>query len=110
MKRLVFALLILSGCTPHRVETPPTTYYAGGDGSSIESAITFPHATSSADGVPLEYQWLAEHYPGYRRTRQSSLTVDGRRYDMLKIVTPDGAQRTVYFDMTSWFGMPGMKE
>ena len=111
MKQFILVLLVLGcGCTSHRVDAPAATYYAGGDGSSLESAITFPHATSSADGVPLEYQWLAEHYPGYRRTRQASLTVEGRQYDMLKIITADGAHRTVYFDMTSWFGVPGLKK
>ena len=113
MKHYLIGLLLLCSCgkAPIRPSNEPAAaqnalYYAGGDGSSIEQAVTFPGAKSSSEGVPLEYQWVREHFAGAKRTRQGTLTQGDRRYDVLYLHLPDGAQTRVYFDITDWFGAP----
>jgi hypothetical protein len=115
MKKLfiVIAMLFLLGCTLNvdntKQPTSSASYYTGGDGSSFAQAVFFPNAKSSMDGVPLEKKWLAEKYPGYKMTRQAVIEENNRLYDSLEIVTASGETKTVYFDMTSWFGIPGLK-
>ena len=80
----------------------PVTF-AGGDGSSAAEAILVKGATE-ATGVAAEYQWLRDHLPGCRPERQVLLDVGGRRYDQLDVVMPNGERRSVFFDITEFFG------
>jgi hypothetical protein len=80
----------------------PVTF-AGGDGSSVAEAILVKGATE-ASGVAAEYQWLRDHLPGCRPERQVLLDVGGRRYDQLDVVMPNGERRSVFFDITEFFG------
>jgi len=82
--------------------TGPVTF-AGGDGSSVAEAILVKGATE-ATGVAAEYQWLRDHLPGCRPERQVLLDVGGRRYDQLDVVMSNGERRSVFFDITEFFG------
>ena len=82
--------------------TGPVTF-ARGDGSSVAEAILVKGA-NEATGVAAEYQWLRDHLPGCRPERQVLLDVGGRRYDQLDVVMPNGERRSVFFDITEFFG------
>ena len=82
---------------------PDGVSYAGGDGSSIEKAVVIKGATEET-GVRAEYAYIEKHYPGYKRGGQSLQSVKGRSYDAIDITTSDGKKKTVYFDITQFFG------
>ena len=73
------------------------------EGSSYATAVIL-QASNEFEGIALEDQWLASHYPGYREIGQGVNSHEGKVYDYLEIVTSDGATKTIYFDITSFFG------
>lgn len=77
---------------------------AGGDGSSLERAIQLPDETKETTGVSAEYAVLHYFYPGYSKVSQALQSgPDDRPYDVL-IVTKDGQERQIYFDISNFFG------
>ena len=78
---------------------------AEGDGSSIDHAIVI-HAASEMDGVGQEYAWLKQHYPGYKRVKTALRPDDPHKrvYDVIDIQTADGTPKSVYFDITDFYG------
>ena len=82
---------------------PPRVSYSGGDGSSIEKAVVIK-APTEAIGVHAEYEYLAQHFPGYQRGDQGLLNQKGRAYDALEFKTAKGEKKKVYFDITAFFG------
>lgn len=78
--------------------------FSGGDGSSIKDAVVIT-ARSERTGDRAAYIWLHEHYPG-SRLQEEGLDYDdsGRYYSEIKIVTSDGKSRTVFFEVTSFWG------
>lgn len=76
--------------------------FGGGDGSSFEKAVVIKGATE-ATGVKAEYAYLREHFPGYTMGKQALVNHEKRVYDVLDFTTKDGA-KTVYFDITGFFG------
>lgn len=77
--------------------------FSGGDGSSPETAVIV-HARSETIGIRAEYEWLREHWPGSRRGKQALLGKNNRFFDALTITDSAGQVRTVYFDVTEYFG------
>lgn len=73
------------------------------DGSSYENAIVIQEK-SETTGVSAEYKWLRENYPGYKSKGQALQTKNGKSYDVLTIVTADGTEKKVYFDILNFFG------
>jgi hypothetical protein len=103
---VVVAALLLAGAVPSPGDEPqPQTGYSfsGGDGSSPETAVVV-HARSESLGIRAEYEWLAEHWPGSRRGKQTLLGKNNRFYDSLTITDSSGRERTVFFDITEYFG------
>jgi hypothetical protein len=74
-----------------------------GDGHDIANAIVIK-ASNERDGVKAEYRWIAEHFPGYKRGRQALLNQSNRSYDELDFTTASGEPKTVYFDISDFFG------
>jgi hypothetical protein len=100
--RIIVALVIL--CTAsHALAKPPAISYSGGDGSTLEKAIIIKGATEET-GVHAEYNYLQKHYPGYKRSGQSVQNSKGRTFDVLEFTTADGTKKTIYFDITAFFG------
>lgn len=85
--------------TDGTVQTTITTQ----DGTSFERAIVI-EASNELEGGPLEYRWVAEHFPGYRMQKQSLTQHNGRPYDVLLITDAAGTEHQVYFDISSFFG------
>jgi hypothetical protein len=73
------------------------------DGSSFEKAIIIKEKTEGS-GVSAEYKWLKENYPGYRSVGQSLSHHDGKPFDIIRIKTSGGAEKSIYFDISNYFG------
>jgi hypothetical protein len=76
------------------------------EGRSVETAVLIRSDSGSLGGIAREAEWLREHYPGWRRTRQALLSRNGRRYDRIDIESPTGERVSVFFDITAAFGLP----
>jgi hypothetical protein len=72
-------------------------------GSSYATAIRVP-VRNERDGIRWERSYLASHYRGARFAGQRLGNHAGHVYDIMTIVTPDGKQQSVYFDISSYFG------
>lgn len=72
------------------------------DGLSFETAVVIV-AANSFEGVPAEYTWLRNNYPGYKRNRQALMEHNGRAYDRVDIFTAQGEPLSIYFDVTSFY-------
>ncbi len=81
--------------------------FEGGDGSSQASAIVIVGAEGESDGVDSEYQYLDMLYgprpEGWTMIQQSLLGDKGKSFDALEIELR-GKRKTIYFDITAYFG------
>jgi hypothetical protein len=115
MKHLLFSALVLvtlavtdMGCSSskHTTTQPGSQQATPGfvqDGSSYASAIVIQEKGETA-GVAAEYKWIRDHYPGSTNKMQALQNKNGKAYDVLTIVTADGVQKQVYFDISNFFG------
>ena len=67
------------------------------DGSSPENAVV-------VGSVEEEYVWMERHCPGFRPGAQSLQEIEGKPYDVLTWQDSGGEERTVYFDISEFFG------
>jgi hypothetical protein len=89
---------------PSLATTAATELAPAEPGASIETAIRLTGVEGEMSGVHAEYVYIAEHYPGWNAKDQAVLEQDERMYDRINIVGPRGEKKTVYFDITDWFG------
>ncbi len=73
------------------------------DGSSFEKAIVIDK-DNSMDGVQAEYAWLNKYYPGYKIKKQRLTFDNNKPYDVIEIITADGVEKAIHFDITKFFG------
>lgn len=73
------------------------------DGSSYEKAIKIK-ASNETNGVNAEYARIAKMYPGYRVKSQASGNKNGMQYDRISIITANGEEKVIYFDITNFYG------
>ena len=90
-------LLTLALYPPARADTA--------DGATTETAILV-QASNEFEGVDAEYGYIQDHYPGWQHAQQSLIQDNGKIFDRIEIVGPDGIRKTLYFDITDWFGKP----
>ena len=92
---------------PNDTSETPFDPSAGGTGGSMEEAIVIA-APDEWTGVDREYACLSARYgqrgTGWDLQRQSLLMHEGKKYDRMDITLADGTERTVYFDITAFFG------
>ena len=69
----------------------------GGDESPAAQAVV-------VGSVSEEYAWIQRNCPGFKVRMQSLQQIDGKPFDVLKIQNEQGEERTVYFDISSFFG------
>jgi hypothetical protein len=74
------------------------------DGSSAELAVDLSAAHNEYDGMEAQKAWLKEHYPGAKVKSQSLLVDKKKTMDLLTISLPSGEEKSVYFDISSYFG------
>ena len=110
--RLVFPVIVivmLSACAVSRGNNKPASTPSANaktsarDGSSFEKAL-FIKAKDEMSGIQAEHTWLSKHYPGYKMKLQSLLFNGNKAYDLLEVVTRDGKEHKIYFDITSFYG------
>ncbi|OWJ66266.1 hypothetical protein [Inquilinus limosus] len=88
---------------PH--ERPGDDRAFTGTGDREETAIVFDGTMTERTGIGAEYAYVARHLPGWQVCGQGLLTpAGGRLYDQLDLVGPAGERRSIYFDITGWFG------
>jgi len=73
------------------------------DGSSYEKAIIMSEKHES-EGVKAEYTLVKRYYPGYKLKQQSMNFHKERKYDILDIITSDGLEKSIYFDISNFYG------
>jgi len=69
----------------------------GGDGSSAEEAVI-------VQSVAEEYDWVRRNCPGFSLDQQALVEIEGKPYDVLELRNEAGEERTIYFDVSSFYG------
>jgi len=87
-----------------KAETHGPITFSGGDGKTQASAVVITGARNSPEGVVAELYWAWRNRPELTKTGQALINRDGRRYDLIRNKSPDGAQVELYFDITDFFG------
>ena len=110
MKKFLFLILIASfttACVSTKNATDQTQINAESntlrDGSSFEKAIIIKERNETA-GVDAEYSWLRQNYPGYKSEGQSLIHHRRIPYDIIDIVTATGDKKSIYFNISRFFG------
>ena len=73
------------------------------DGTSFETAIVMKEKSEN-EGVKAEYTWLRANYPGYTLKQQGLNFHKEKAYDVLHIITPEGKEKSIYFDISNFYG------
>lgn len=81
-----------------------TEHFEENDGDSIENAIIMKNFNSSKEGIEAKYNYLEFKYSNYQFLSHTIHDKDGKQYDMVLFKLPDGTEKTIYFDITCFFG------
>jgi len=100
MKTFLLALSIAFSIVSCSTQNATTN---NNDGSSYEKAIVIK-ASNEMLGVGKEYEWIKNNYPNSKPVSQSSTKYNGRYYDVIKIKTSDGQEKSIYFDINNFYG------
>jgi hypothetical protein len=73
-------------------------------GTTMETAIVLDGATNTFNGIDAEHAYTRKHYPGWQWKTQALMHSGGRHYDVIQMIGPKGEMKTIYFDITDWFG------
>ncbi len=76
---------------------------ATSDGLSFKTAIVI-HEKTENKGVSAEYAWIREHYPNSQVGSQSLSYNMHKPYDIIDIITSDGNNLKIYFDISNFYG------
>ena len=68
-----------------------------GGGSSAAQAVI-------VDSVAAEYAWMRRHCPGFRLQQQVLQRINGKPHDVHILRNDDGEERTIYFDISEFYG------
>jgi hypothetical protein len=72
---------------------------SGPDGSCHSKAIT-------VGSIGEEYAWMQQNCPGFQPGMQSVQEIDGKPFDVVTWQNGRGEERTVYFDISAFYGKP----
>jgi hypothetical protein len=89
------AILVASGAAP---------VAASEKGLSFDDAIVFDGVSNEIDGVGAEHLYTDQHEPAWTWQRQALVHNGGRVYDVIDLTGPGGETKSIYFDITDWFG------
>jgi hypothetical protein len=111
MRKILFLFIIcslLNSCSTTKKISGATVQenasnLLANDGSSFEKAVVI-NEKSESKGVDAEYKWLRQNYPGYSLKRQALNFNKKKPYDIITILTGDGVEKKVYFDISKFFG------
>jgi hypothetical protein len=112
-QHLVLLFLVLGGTgvlaacqspsTGTKTSQAATTSSAAERGTSYANPIVLDGITDEGSDVRAEHIYTDKHYPGYRWSGQSLANKNGKVYDVIELAK-DGQTKTIYFDITDWFG------
>lgn len=68
-------------------------------GDSPQTAVPVP-ADAPDGGADFENHWIFEQYGRFKRGGGGTGTLEGRRYNVVKIELANGEKKTIYFDIT----------
>lgn len=81
--------------------------YAGGDGSTYEDAVVV-NAKSTSEGVPAEHRYISKIFGrpdgDWTLVRQSFCMRGEKYYDVLTVRLVNGEEKSIFFDITAFFG------
>ncbi len=69
------------------------------EGDSVETADSVP-ADAPGEGVKFENDWIYDRVGRFRRLSHGTGMLNGRRYDVIEVETPNGDRHKFYFDIT----------
>jgi len=107
---VLFALLLPTlpwagaQCDTAPTSIAATTESANEPGLTVETAIILEGATNELNGVQAEHIYTSTRYPGWKWRMQSLMNVGDKHYDIIGLVGQKGETKTIYFDISSWFG------
>lgn len=82
-------------------------FLGGGDGSSFENAIIIK-VDKTMNGVSIEYDYVSKLYGtknvDWKLKLQGLAHKGDKRYDVLAVVLKNGEKKSIYFDITQFFG------
>ncbi len=105
MKHFASALALLClSCATTTPKPPPTATVSAEEmvdhsGDSVQTAIAVP-VDAPDGGADFENRWIFQQYGRFRRSGGGTGSVEGRRYNVVKIELANGDRKTVYFDIT----------
>jgi len=73
------------------------------EGTSYDNPVVIKEKSEST-GVSAEYAWLRKRYPGCRTVNQTLTFQNKKPYDIIKIITNEGKEVSVYFDISNFYG------
>lgn len=85
-------------------DRPGDFRYSGGPGDRLETAIVTEGNLNEMSGVDSEYAYVARRLPGWAVCGQALLNPGSRVYDQLDLANAAGQRRSIFFDITGWFG------
>jgi len=91
-------------CDTASTSIAATTESADEPGLTVETAIILEGATNELNGVQAEHIYTSKRYPGWKWRMQSLMDVGDKHYDIIELVGRNGETKTIYFDISSWFG------
>lgn len=97
-------VLLLSGCASAPYSSIEDVRFIGGNGESVAEAIVIKGVNDAAIGVSSEYYWLRENMPGWTVVGQGLVTKGRRAYDAMTVRSESGEERTIYFDISEFYG------
>ncbi|HET7453804.1 MAG TPA: hypothetical protein VFL12_13740 [Thermoanaerobaculia bacterium] len=83
---------------------PGSSPFAGGDGTSADQAVVVLARTED-EGIDLEHHWIFDHYGRFRKKAGALASADGRHYDVITVELGDHSEKTIYFDITAFYGV-----
>ncbi len=79
-----------------------------GSGESVEDPIFISGVSGHFEAIDAEYEYLrqelGERGKDWTLIQQSLLGLEGRQVDQMDIRLASGEEKTIYFDITEWFG------
>lgn len=86
----------------------PKIYFKGGPGDTPATAVVISGAPNSRIGIDAEYYFLEKIFGqpnvDWKLKRQSVIHEKGKIYDRMDLELKDGSKKTVFFDITEFFG------
>ncbi len=78
--------------------------FEGGNGATIETAIIITGAKNTQEGIEAEAKWVKKVHRTWVKKEQALLMANGKHYDKIQYSTPAGETKSLYFDISSFFG------